>query len=812
MPLFQVVVALKDGEPDPIGQSALATARELGIAGLSSIQHRRVFELSGPEALTAGRAERIARELLADPIADTVTVRDLEATSLEADATGGEANVETLTVCRRAGVMDPVLLSLRKALGDGGHQGLVTHARRADRYRLEGELDAEARDRLARKVLSNPVIEDAFPGAGALPRSAPPNATPAGSATLPLQTEGKAAIEALNRSHGLALSALEILAIAKHYQDVLRRNPTVLELETVAQTWSEHCKHKTLGGEVVYQGPPPSQADAAERVTLRYDNLLKETIFEVTRSLGRDDFCLSVFVDNAGVVAFDEHTGVCMKVETHNHPSALEPYGGAGTGMGGVIRDILGTGLAARPIASTSVFCFGLPGTDPAALPQGTLHPRQVIRGVVAGVRDYGNRMGIPTVAGAVCFDARYTQNPVVYCGTVGVIPRDRIDKRAQPGDAIVLLGGRTGRDGIHGAVFSSVELTSDSEVQSSGAVQIGNPIEEKRVLDGILALRDAGLLNAVTDCGAGGLSSAVGEMGEDTGAEVWLERVPLKYEGLTSEEIWISEAQERMVLAVAPGHVDAVLARLEQEGAEACVIGRFTGDGVLTVRHEGSVVGQLTMAFLHDGLPRESRQARYEPPARARLDPARLAEDPAALLLAMLSSWDACSREAILRQYDHEVQGQSALKPYAGEQGVAPQDAAVLRVEAGGPPSDGPIKGIAIACGLNPAYGDLDPYRMAVMAVDEAVRNAVSVGADPSRLALLDNFTWGDCGLPDRLGTMVLACEGAKDAALEFGAPFISGKDSLNNEFVDQAGVRTSVPGTLLISALAIHPDIRRT
>src|SRR6185436_2416185 len=309
----------------------------------------------------------------------------------------------------------------------------------------------------------------------------------------------------------------------------------------------------------------------------------------------RED-CLSVFVDNAGVIAFDAEFGVCMKVETHNHPSAIEPYGGAGTGIGGVIRDVLGTGLGARPFLNTNVFCFAPPDLPASDVPKGCLPPKRLMHGVVEGVRDYGNRMGIPTASGGLFFDPRYVGNPIVYAGTLGIIPREMVKKAAKPGDRIVVIGGRTGRDGIHGATFSSVELHEESETVSAGAVQIGNPIEEKRCLDALLRLRDEGLLRAVTDCGAGGLSSAVGEMGGDTGARVELAHVPLKYPGLSYSEIWISEAQERMVLAVAPANLLRLREICGEERVEVTDLGEFTDDHRLHLSYGGASVGDLPM------------------------------------------------------------------------------------------------------------------------------------------------------------------------------------------------------------------------
>jgi phosphoribosylformylglycinamidine synthase len=678
-------------------------------------------------------------------------------------------------------------------------------------------------------------------------------------------------------------------AIQEHYRGA-ERDPTDLELETLAQTWSEHCVHKTLKSAVVYRGAamPVAEDTEARRnegtearrdevaiarrvgevvaeegevvVELRYGNLLRDTIARATRELiaaGRGPECLSVFRDNAGIIAFDERLGVAFKVETHNHPSAIEPYGGAATGVGGCIRDVIGCGLGARPIANTDVFCVA-PGDWPIdALPHGVLHPARVLREVVRGVADYGNRMGIPTVNGAVHFDPRYLGNPLVYCGCVGLIPRERIEKGARPGDRIILLGGRTGRDGIHGATFSSAELTGGHADEFSHAVQIGNAITEKRILDAVLRARDAAggcLYSAITDCGAGGLSSAVGEMGAEVGARVELGDVPLKYAGLRYDEIWISEAQERMVLAVPPQRLDALLAIAREEEVEATVIGDFgerdgQGRPRLVVCFAGQVVGELDMRFLHEGIPRRERQAEWRavtPSAPSTTRPASrhaagAANDALARLTDLLADPTIASKEWLIRRYDHEVQGGSVVKPLCGI-GGGPSDAAVLR------PRLDSNRGIAIGCGLAPHLSDVDPYWMAVDSIDEAIRNVVSVGGDPARIALLDNFCWGRTDDPRQMGALVRACQACCDAATAFGAPFISGKDSLNNHFalepaetdrlaalisdataargwlrfgppgaaeriaeqVRRSG-RLSIPPTLLISAIALIDDVER-
>ena len=347
----------------------------------------------------------------------------------------------------------------------------------------------------------------------------------------------------------------------------------------------------------------------------------------------------------------------------------LIPYGGANTGLGGVIRDALGTGLGAKPICNTDVFCVASPDLAPEDVPAGVIHPKRVLKGIVAGVRDYGNRMGIPTVNGALAVDPGYLANPLVFCGTVGVLPRGKADKRVEPGDRIVAIGGRTGRDGIHGATFSSAELTHESESVSGGAVQIGNAITEKMVLDVIIQARDRGLFHAITDCGAGGFSSAVGEMGAELGASVDLEKAPLKYQGLSYTEIWISEAQERMVLAVPPEKWPALQELCDSEGVEATDLGEFVDSGRLTLRYHGEVVADLSMNFLHEGRPAVVREATWTPPEDR---PVRLPaqRDFTADLLALLSHWDVCSKEWIIRQYDHEVQGRTAIKPLVGHRG----------------------------------------------------------------------------------------------------------------------------------------------
>jgi phosphoribosylformylglycinamidine synthase len=637
-------------------------------------------------------------------------------------------------------------------------------------------------------------------------------------ALVPLRDADDEELLRISRQGILALDLEEMRAIQAYYR-AEGRDPRDGELETIAQTWSEHCSHKTFKALVDYQQASqpslPSSFEWQKHPALQrletaphtsIDSLIKTFLMTATQEVlaaRGDDWVLSAFVDNAGIVAFDQHHEISFKVETHNHPSALEPFGGANTGVGGVVRDVLG--VSAQPIANTDVLCFGMLDTPAEQISDGVLHPRTVAAGVVAGVRDYGNKLGIPTVNGAVLYDPGYLANPLVYCGTVGLAPRGRHPRGAMPGDLVVVLGGRTGRDGIHGATFSSVELTHTTAEEVGSAVQIGDPITEKKMIDVVLQARDAGYYRAITDCGAGGLSSAVGEMGEATGVAVTLEDVPLKYAGLQPWEIWLSEAQERMVLAVPPEHRDALLTLCQAEDVEATVIGTFRDDGHLVVQHLGQTVVDLGMEFLHGGRPQRVLKATWAG-GSAHPTPATQAQSANEALLALLAHPNIASKAPIVRTYDHEVQGRTVIKPLVGAHSAGPGDAAVLQ------PIRSSTRGIALGCGINPRYGCVDPYWMALACVDEAMRNIVAVGGDPRQAAILDNFCWGDPRQPDRMAGLVRAAAGCYDAAIAYGSPFISGKDSLNNEYRAADGSRTPIPPTLLISALAMVPDIRQT
>ena len=585
----------------------------------------------------------------------------------------------------------------------------------------------------------------------------------------------------INNELALGFSTDELATIQDYFKKE-NRNPTDIELQTISQSWSEHCYHKTFKGKIKLND---------KEIT----SLFKPYLVKATKEINAP-WCFSVFEDNAGIVKFDKGYGIAAKVETHNHPSAVEPFGGAATGVGGVIRDILG--VWADPIACTDVLGFGPLDYDHNKLPVGVKHPKYIYRGVTAGISAYGNNMGIPTVNGAIYFDDSYTGNVVVYCGCIGLLPLNKYVCNGKVGDYIVLAGGKTGRDGIHGVTFASAELTEKSEEISRSAVQIADPIEEEKVKRAIIEVRDRQLGSAITDIGGGGLSSAVGETAErfGCGVEVNLEKVPLKYQGLAPWEIYLSESQERMLLIVPPENLEQVISIFEKEDVLATAIGQLIVQRRLRLKYKDELISDIDMEILFN--PCESTKNAIivipelmEPEFP---EPVNLTDS----LLQLLAAPNIASKEAVIRTYDHEVKGNTLLKPLQGDY-AGPNDAAVLK------PVDDSIKGIAISCGMNPNYGKIDTYWMAASAIDEAIRNNIAVGG--RRIALLDNFTWGNPEKAERLGSLVRACEACYDIATTFRTPFISGKDSLYNE-----SPMGAVTPTLLITAVGIVPDINKT
>jgi phosphoribosylformylglycinamidine synthase II len=774
--ITQIECSTKPNFYNAEAHSVQAGAVDLGINTIDKVHYFHVTYLDGD----IGQDDKtdIAEKLLADRVTQDYAV------DTRIHRSGAKA--WSIEVTFNRGVTDLVAETTLKGILDLGITSFLA-AKTARRYEIVGALTKQQKETIVQKLLMNVVNEHVVqPGEVIF---MPQMDDHFQLVHVPLLNADTDDLLKISKERDLFLNAAEMSAIQAHFKSI-GREPTDIELEMLAQTWSEHCSHKTLTGLVEYNGEI-------------IDNPLKKTIFQVTQELNKP-WCLSVFKDNAGVIAFDDEFAVCFKVETHNHPSAMEPYGGANTGIGGVIRDPLGTGLGAKPIINTDVFCFGPTDMKHEDLPKGVLHPKRVMQGVVAGVRDYGNRMGIPTSNGAVFFDERYLGNPLVFCGNVGILPNNMIEKTVVPGDFIVVVGGRTGRDGIHGATASSGELHTESGETWSGAVQIGNPIVEKKLVDTLMQARDRGLYRAITDCGAGGLSSAVGELAKTTGAEVELDKAPLKYHGLTYMEIWISEAQERMVIFVPPENLEEALALFAGEDAEATVIGRTTDDQKIRLKYDGTIVGELDIKFLHDGQPRVIRKAAWQPP---QVEESVFAqpEDLTEALHKIISAPNVCSKEWVIRQYDHEVQGGSALKPLVGVENDGPGDASITR------PRLDSNKAVILANGLNPKYGLIDPYWMAASAINEALRNVIAVGGKLERTALLDNFCWGNADKPDRFGGLLRAAQACYDMAKVFETPFISGKDSLNNEYQTEDGGSIAIPPTLLISAISVMDDARQ-
>ncbi|MGC7847139.1 phosphoribosylformylglycinamidine synthase subunit PurL [Desulforudis sp. 1088] len=774
MAIQEVRVAVRSSLPDAKGRQTLAEIqRSLHISTVQAVRTAKVFRFEG---ITVAEAGYLARTLLCEDIFQVYTVNEPIITDTN----------WLVEVAYRPGVMNPEAGSLIKSARDLG----LSHVVAADsswEYAFYGpEITPDDIDTILRRLLVNATVQHVV-------REKPETLIITGRSapTLSIPITGMTDEELMELSKDKLFLNLEEMRLIQDHFRAIGREPTDCEVEILAQTWSEHCVHKTFKAHLTVDG--------------REKRPLLKRLQEATNSINHP-LVLSAFVDNSGVLAFYDGWAVCGKVETHNSPSAIEPYGGAATGSGGVFRDVMGTGQGAKVIASTDMFCFAPPDTPLEEIPQGCMHPNYLLRQVVAGVRDYGNRMGIPTNNGSVHFHRDFRAKPTVIVGSYGLLPADRCEKgKPEPGDLVVVIGGRTGRDGIHGATFSSAAMTDRTMDVNAQAVQIGHPIEEKRMSDALLAARDEGLIRAVTDCGAGGFASAVGEMGASTGAVLALDKAPLKYSGLAPWEILLSESQERMVAAVRPSDIDRFREICREHNVEATVLGTFTGDGRFRATYEGAEVMNLSMAFLHGGLPQRRMQA-ARPPRNPQ--PELMPDPPADWVKAykdVMAHLNVCSKEPIVRVYDHGVQGTNALPPLGGVDGSGPNDACVLTPILGKP------YGLVIAHGLNPILNRIDPYWGSIWAAAEAVANAVAAGANIDELALIDNFIWP---VPDE--EMLWALDRAVDACTDFarslGCPFISGKDSLSSTYRGAGGLTIRIPPVLCVSAFGRIPDVKNT
>jgi phosphoribosylformylglycinamidine synthase subunit PurSL len=791
MAIYKFLVHNKTNDPRNGGY--LNDAHALGFQHLKSIQVQDLYFIEGQ--LSQQDSQQLALKLLSDPVTQLVSWAELPLPLMMP-----QDDSIILEVALRPGVTDPVAEQLVRAAHELNLKG-VYRAATGQRFVLclDETADRETTSKsIARSLLANNVIQHWM--VGEITPSFPEEVGSSGTVeSIPTRGLSDDELLALSKDRRAALDLAEMQAIQSYFRQE-GREPTDVEFETIAQTWSEHCVHKTFKARIQVDRETGKQVDSKT-----IDSLIKTYLKSATEEI-KAPWVISAFVDNAGIIEFDDEFEISFKVETHNHPSAVEPFGGANTGVGGVIRDILG--VSAKPIANTDVLCFGNQDLDLQKLPEGVLHPRRIQSGVVAGVQDYGNKIGIPTVNGAILYDEGYTANPLVFCGCVGIAPKGKHRKNPQVGDRVIVLGGRTGRDGLRGATFSSMTMDAQTGEVSGASVQIGDPITEKGLIDVIVRARDLGLYNDITDCGAGGLSSAVGEMASKLGCDVELARVRLKYPGLAPWEIWLSEAQERMVLAVSPENIPALQALCDTFDTELTGIGAFTGSGRLAVRHNGNIVLDLDNEFLHRGIPQRQLKAIVGKQENMKTGTQIRKEDLFFSvrndLLALLSSPNIASKASVIRIYDHEVQGGTVVKPLTGIEADAPSDATVIK-----PIGTKRTKGIVLSNGINPEYGKRDAYKMAWSVIDEAIRNAIAVGADPDRIAILDNFCWGDPLRPETLGALVEACRGCHDAALFYDTPFISGKDSLNNEYLGADGLRHAIPPTLLISAIGVIQNV---
>ena len=808
-------VFYKNSEIDGRAKRLLSLIKNTVTDAVENLAMVDVYLTDGITDLTTD----LSKELFSDPVAQEAATDTAAAdSSLMPDWN------YLIEVTYRPGVTNPVAITVRKTIEEAlsiktGKEAVI---QTAVQYLIKSpELDSKTMNKLE-KAFYNPLIQQSRFikrsewGEKTLPPLYPYKVIKSEVTVdnIDIKNASDEDLLKISKERLLALNLEEMLSVKNYFSnsETLKKREqlgitseaTDVELEMIAQTWSEHCKHKIFSANINYKD---LETGKSERIESVFKNYIKKTTDDLTE---KRPFLKSVFHDNSGVIDFDDKNLVCFKVETHNSPSALDPYGGSITGIVGVNRDIMGTGKGAKPFFNTNFLCFGEPDTPDEEIPEGLLHPSTVMRGVHHGIIDGGNQSGIPTVAGGFLFDDSFTGKPLVFCGTGGVLPAE-IDNEGSwinhisPGDTAVMLGGRIGKDGIHGATFSSQALDEDSP---TSAVQIGDPITQKKMFDFLLEARDKGLYEGITDNGAGGLSSSLGEMAEySNGIRIDLEKCPLKYEGLAPWEILVSESQERMSLALKPEKLDEFLALAEKRDVEATIVGEFQDTGYLDIRYDNKPACFLSIEFLHNGLPAMELDAEWKKPFTGK-DSVTADIDNNKMLINLLNEPNIASKESLVRQYDHEVGGISVVKPFTGVNSDAPSDGAVLR------PVFESEKGVTVTHGVCPRYSDKDTYDMAMCAVDEAYRAHIGSGGNPDFAAALDNFCWPDPveseTTPDgkyKLAQLVRACKGLNKACTDYGLPLISGKDSMKND-ARMGGKKVSIRPTLLVSLMGIIDD----
>lgn len=819
----QVLVVPRDMDSDSVGKQVSLRAQQLLDLAIGHVIAGKLYQIHEP--VDDSTIDTFAKDALRDPVAHDVYVN----APFHPEGFAG-----AVIVAKRPGVTDDEGMSAQRALGDycgHAHVSQEQHVHCQDVYFIEKPLSRDDLFRLSEGLLGNPLVNsfhlgnlDTFTWGGGV-RAASAEAT---VETVDLECDDAALLRISGERH-LSLTLAELHAIRDYYRDQrgyrrqcgLSESPTDCELEIIAQSWSEHCKHKEFNALIEY-----TDHETGHRRTI--DSLFKSRIVAATEAIGQrlaaagHSWLVKVFSDNAGVVAVDADRLFVWKVETHNTPSALDPYGGAITGILGNNRDALGTGVGgARLLFNTNVLCFAAPDYDKPLL-RGQLPPQRILQGVVEGIMDGGNKSGVPTVNGSVVFDDRYCGKPLVYCGTGALMARcvagvDAWTKPMASGDLLVMAGGRVGKDGIHGATLSSSHVDAETPL---GAVQIGSPMTQKRLSDFLEQACAQGLVKTCTDNGAGGLSSSIGELAEHVGgAEVYLEKVPLKYSGLLPWEIFVSESQERMTLVVDPADREALSALADSYDVELSFVGQFVASGRLEVKYGDTVAACLELEFLHNGVPRKTLCAEWVRPELQ--EPAAIDTlDHSSVLLQLMGAWNICSREALIRRYDHEVKGRTVVKPLMGVRGNAPQDAGVVRLSYDG------FEGLLVSNGILPRYGDIDAYHASAGAFDEAVRQIIAVGGELPDLtapsssfwSVNDNFCVPNCAYhpddnPDgkyKLAQLVRMCDALYDMSTAYNVPMTSGKDSMKNDFRD-GDKKISVPPTILYSMVSQIDDIRR-
>lgn len=755
---------------DSKGQGLLADIRNfLKINSIKNIKTAKVYRIEGVDK---NKALEIAQKVLFEPIDQVI--------SYNSPVISGANN--TVEVAYKPAVMNPEVASIIKAASDIGIK--LQAADSSTEYAFFGNVSQKELEEITKRFLVNETIEH-------IVTKEPKTLKIKGNAQkvkiVPIRNISDSQLLALSKQ-GLFLN-LEEMKVIQDYFRKIKRDPTDCEIEVLAQTWSEHCGHKTFKANIIIDG------------------IKKEPLFKRIKSTAANNskLIISAFVDNSGVIDFYDGYGINAKVETHNSPSAIEPYGGAMTGSGGVFRDVLGTGQGAKVISSTDIFCFAPWDLPEADLPPGCLPPEYLFKKVVYGIRDYGNRVGIPTNNGSVHFHPGFKAKPTVAAGAFGLIPKSKAKKQdPKKGDLIFAIGGRTGRDGIHGATFSSAEMSHQTSEELGSAVQIGNAIEEKRVIDAVLAMRDQDLIRAITDCGAGGFSSAIGEMGASVGARVYLEKAPLKYTGLSPWEIFLSESQERMILAIPKKHIKKAEEICKLYNVESSVLGQYDGSKRLRATYQNQQVCDLDMKFLHEGLPQRNMVGLTSLPViQNRIPQAQTNYE--SIWLKIMASGNVASKESFVRMYDHNVQGTNALHPFSGTNFDGPNDGAIVK------PIYGKPYGAVISHGINPAMTGIDPYWGSIWVFTEAISNFVSIGGDIKDAALIDNFIWP---FPDEQSLADL--DKSVDACVEMAnllkMPFISGKDSLSSTYRYPDGKVLKIPPVLLISVFGRIPNVKNT